>query len=818
MVYLDDLVPVNHDPSELIERLRRLHLTDDGQTVDLGPIDEATLNLSRRVIATTTSDLSLELPRGRHDIAVLLGVYIQLMRLGARMRHEYGPEAFQGPVVVIGRNTNMTDRLHRIKIGAENLSDALRVQRVRADGTVIDLHGLTTVAKAWEDGLLYLNTSLGWPSLDRTRPGVVIIDRTSFSNPEALDRALAWSKVHAAQRIIVVHNLGDPRLNTLDPQRWIRWSWTPGLQCDVVRELGSRPACGPLSTNSLLRVTPRRIGVAEYRAPEMTRLRRACLRGIAAARKTNQPFPKTIADTIQLVNTLSGLWGSTKAANEHSVHHARGVSTATLRRTVQDRGDDELRGPWSIFRDTHWPDLRRAALALTDLLDEFNPRFEMLCELLSWARANRPSSRVLIRTHTRYAASALLEELSDARPDLDKQLGNGDPTTAFIAVVPYSYRLSWASRPTVQLHPCVPAPRLRSALVSGESNEHVVVADADEKNWLDTMVQVMDHEWASAMGSSAGRMYLGQLPTPHLRPAHTVFGPVYADGRGDEDGQPDITTAPIEVPDLFTAYSAALTQLESNEDREPGLHTQAGGRPVLARPFTLEPGDSLYWLPSAARVETLFGTRYSSVQVTSLTAGMSLLIPRGETRDELYARLLQAAYRDADVLAVTTLLRRFRVAMGTLHAQCGTWEDVARALRHRGSSVQTGQTCQNWATGAVIAPDDIMDIRRVAWLTDDSSLILNRTWERLGAIAQFLRGLHRGLGRVLSGAIGEIASGRPGDHTRQLSDLCGGIDPTEILEEFEVRRIRSIGATAEIPGSQLRRIIAVMADPHQPPS
>ncbi len=810
MAYLDDLVPVDPEPGEILERLRRRRLTDDGKTVDLGPLDEATLNLVRRVIATTTSNLSLELPRGRHDIAVLLGVYVQLMRLGARMKHEFGPEAFDGPAVVIGRNTNMTDRLHRIKIGAESLSDALRAQRVRADGTVIDLHGLVTAAKAWDDGLFYLNTSLGWPSLGRIQPGIVIIDRTSFSNPEALDRALAWSEIHAARRVIVVNDLGNPHPNALKPQRWIRWSWTPGLRSDILRELGSRPACGPLSTNALLTVPPRRIGVAEYRAPEMTRLRRACLRGIAAARRMNQPFPKVIADTVQLVNMLNGLWGSTKTANEHSVHYARGVSTATLRRTVQDRGDDELRGPWSVFCDTYWPDLRRDALALADLLDEFNPRFEMLCQLLDWAQANRPGSRVVVRTNTRYAASALLEELSDARPDLDSLLSDGDPANALIAVVPYSYRLPWAVGPAVQLHPGVPAPWLRSALVSGESNEEVVAVDTDEKRWLDNAIRVLAQEWTSVLGSAAGRLRLGQLPTPHLGSTHTVFGPVHADCRGEEVEQSDTHASFIDISGMFAAYSATLEGIESDDDA--GYRAQDGGRPVAARPITLEPGDSLYWLPSNARVETLVGTSYSSVRVTELTAEMSLLIPRGETRDELYARLLQAAYRDADVLAVTILLRRFRAAVWTLHAQCGTWEDVARSLRHRGSSVQSGQTCQNWATGAVIAPDEIMDIRRVAWLTNDSSLILNRTWERLGAVAWELRRLHRGLGRILSGAIGEVASGRPGDSTRQLSDLCGGIDPTEILEEFQVCRIRSIGPTAAVPSGHLRHIIAVTAD------
>ena len=67
--------------------------------------------------------------------------------------------------------------------------------------------------------------------------------------------------------------------------------------------------------------------------------------------------------------------------------------------------------------------------------------------------------------------------------------------------------------------------------------------------------------------------------------------------------------------------------------------------------------------------------------------------------------------------------------------------------------------------------------------------------------------MHQGLGRIASGAIGEVASGHAGENIRQLSDLCGGIDPTEILEEFEVRQIRSVGPTAAVPSSQLRRIV-----------
>ena len=111
---------------------------------------------------------------------------------------------------------------------------------------------------------------------------------------------------------------------------------------------------------------------------------------------------------------------------------------------------------------------------------------------------------------------------------------------------------------------------------------------------------------------------------------------------------------------------------------------------MTARQFTLEPGGELYWLPSDARVETLVGTRYGSAQVTALTAGMSLLIPRGGTRDELYARLLHAAYQ-----------RRGRACRYDPAAPfSGRHVDPSRAVRHMGRrgerSAAQGQQRTDW--------------------------------------------------------------------------------------------------------------------------
>jgi hypothetical protein len=747
----------------------------------------------------------------------VLGVFLQLMRMGARLQRRYDAEGFTGPVIVIGLNSNLTDRLRRIKIGAENLSDALRAQRIRADGTVTDLHGTISPASAWDDGLLYLNTSLGWPRLSQVRPGVVVIDRASFRNPDTLDRALAWCTAHHAGRIVVISTLGEPVPRNFHEQRWVRWGWTPGLRRDIEAELGHRPACGPLSTNPLLGLPPRLIGAVEYQAPELTRLRRSCLRGIAAARRTNQPFPKVIADTVQLVNALAGLWGTVSTANEYAVLDPRGTSAATLRRTVAQYRESELGGSWSGFRETQWPDLRRDTLALYDLLEEDNPRFELLRGTLQWAVANRAGARVVVRTQNRFTAAALRQQLADANPALAEQLGDENPESSSLLVVPYADRLAWATTATVELHLGVPAPWRRSALLSAEASEHIVAVDPDERRWLSSTLTALETEWTAVLSRAADQLNLDQPPTPHVVPARTVLGPLRIDSRGDAHEDMPLVLPGIDLARIFEGFADAVTQADNGEDEPDRIVTiGAGSRLVSAHPIILEPGDTQFWLPSDAHAEVLVGARYSSTPVRELTAGQSLLIPRGETRDELYTRLLQAAHRDSDVLAVTTLLQRFRAAMWKLHGTYGSWDEVARQLRERGSRVQTGRTCNYWATGHVIAPDDTLDIRRVGWLTQDDGLILNRAWERIGTIATELRTLHRGLGRILSAAIGEASSGHRGENLRRLSDLCGGTDPTEILEEFDVRHIRAVGPARSVPASQIRRIIPITAATGQP--
>lgn len=807
MAYLDALVPSNPDPGDLLERLRHLRLTDGGAPVDPGPLDEATLNLVRRILAMDNRDLVVALPRGTHDVAAALGVLLQLNRLGARLRGHMHGEGFDGPLIVMGLNVNLTDRLRRIKIGVDNLSDALRAQRVRADGTVTDLHGTISPAHAWGDGLLYLNTSLGWPQLRRVQPGLVIIDRTSFRNPDTLDSAIAWAEAHQAGRILVLTDIGEPWPPLLDNDRWLRWGWTPGLRQDVCQELGHPRVYGALSMNALLCVPAHPVLMAEYRAPRLTDVRRRCLGGVAAARRINHPFPQRVADAVHLLNLLGNLWGKVSTADMQAALEPRGISSTTLRRYLRERRDQDLPGDWAGFRETHWPDLRRDVLALADLLEEYNPRFDFLRGLLDWARVQRPESQVIIRTSTRSGARALLKDLLDASPDLVDLLDENDPAHAPLRVLPASQRLPWTAAPTLELHLGAPAPWRRACLLGGEATERLLVVDCDDRHWLSSGIGWMDDDWQRTLQHAGAQLGLDVPAARQVDLPVLVYGPVTVDDRGDDQPAGRVPRPALDLDALFALFASALSTVDHGDDAtNAGPQATMGGRSVPARPITLEPGGQVYWLPLDASAEVLVGARYCSTPVNALTTGMRLLIPRGETREDLYGRLVQAAHRDVDVVAVTLVLQRFRKATRNLYGREGSWEDALRALRRRGSEVQTAQTLRNWAEGSVIAPDDVMDVRRVAWLTGDDGLILDRTWEHVGSIAGELRRLHRTLGRVLSGAIVEATSGRPGPNLSRLSELCGGIDPAEILEEFELRVIRSVGAPQSTPAGQLRKV------------
>ena len=124
-------------------------------------------------------------------------------------------------------------------------------------------------------------------------------------------------------------------------------------------------------------------------------------------------------------------------------------------------------------------------------------------------------------------------------------------------------------------------------------------------------------------------------------------------------------------------------------------------------------------------------------------------------------------------------------------------------MREHGSQV-TGQSPRTWALGRVLGPEDPENIRRIGKLAGDP--LVEGQYKRLDATVRQVRSLHMRLGSLLSAAMTEALSGG-GANLEQLRAVLGGMDPSELLDEFELRSVRSVGAPEEVPGHLVRRVV-----------
>lgn len=813
MTYLDCLVPPDAGPADFFERVQALRMTDRGRTVDLGPLDRATLTLLSRALSSDQDSVYLGLPRGRHDLAVLIGIYLQLVRRGAELVGGSPCPVPDGPVVVVGLRTNVTVRLAQLAIGRQNLSRALRMQRIRGDGRVVDLQGKITRAVDSPSGLFYLNTALGRPSLG-TSVGTVVIDRTSMANDQSWEHALAWASEHDAARVVAVADLGTQPGSS---RAWAQWPWTPALRADVRHSLGHRRAYGPLTSNALLAHRPAAApSVAVYRHEQLAELYRTVVAGVVAARRvhTLEPWPQPIADAVRLLNLLWRSWGSIGRQDAWQVLMGRGSGARALARSVS-RGTLEGRtGPWGLFRETQWPDLRRGVLDLYELLYDGNPRWDLLLALIDWARADRAGVPVLVRTRSRSAAAAVAEELADTLGgDADSLLLAPRPGPAAssaasaLHVMPYTERLAWDASPRLELHLGVPSALRTGVLFSGAADEHVAVVEQSEYTWLERSASRVLYGWHEQIRQTAVVLGLGEVPEPATPPLPVAYGPVDLSGPSPAPDDLPLRDSPLtlDLSALFEDYDASVRAIGTPAD--PGRSaTMAPDDSVPATAVLTEPEGAVLWLRSDEQVDVLIGQRYARVPVTALTPGSRLLRARGDGLSRLHDRLVMVLHDSAEVTAMDTMIGFFRQAITTVYEQRGSWPDVLTALKNLGSEVSSWQAVSKWADGSVIAPEDPQDVHRVALLARDTRLTAGGTWQRLARMAEELRRLHRALGHTAAAAMTEAARGTEGPALRQLKTLCSGIDVSEVLEEFDLVVVRRVGGQKSMSAADLRRV------------
>ncbi len=787
MAWVDDLIPPGTEQLPILSRICSTQITDAGTLVYLGAVDQSCAGLAYQLLQTQPgTGLVVQFPRGRHELAVLLGCVVQLMRLARRVTSVAASTSFDGPVVVIGTDTLVHERLARIRIANQPSHLALLAGRIRSDGRIVASDG--ELHENVPDGLLYLNTRVGWPRLLRgLNAGVVIIDRSTFSSPSILDRALAWAHEHRARHVIVVAEIGDESTieqtkSALDQQPCV-WPWTAEMIADCHATVGTPEDTSSLSANEL-RGAPRHFSVVRPSSTNIEDISARIRVALGNAARLQLEFPPSLQTARRLFYGLVQLTGHVETYNLHAALDHRTSALSSLRHRIESERDPRVEAGWSTYYMTRWTDLRLDLLDLYRLMEQDNPKLLGVALAIEWLRDKHSTAPICIRVPSEAAGMALADDMADLVPEWPI---DGESITWR----PWSERLEWNADERFEILPASPPPSRAGLLWSVEASQQMLVLYDFELASVTRRVEHSNELSIERLNHCCDRLGLGSLP------------PLTASASIDEVIEFDPGSREKPVVDLEVDLDVMFFDPEDDTGAS-SEYSAVGGDPVTVIPVVLEPDGSRWLIRHDAQVETLKAQKVVYLAVDSVKPGMTVVVPQGDGREELFARLVTATHQSQDLQAFDVLFVRWRNACRTAYRDAGSWEALGRRMQAEGCLV-TSQSPRTWATGAVIGPEDPEDIRRIGKLACDP--LVETQYRRIDAAVRQVRSLHMKLGSLLNAAMTDAMSGG-GVNLDKLKDLLGGIDPSELLDEFELRVVRAIDEPEEAPGHLVRRVVA----------
>ena len=779
--WVDRLLPYGEGADPLFEALEGLHLRDGLTRFQLGALDQALAALILRLLRQTASltglqSLVIQLPRGRSEFAITMGLVTHLARLYIRAYDPDAPAASQGSTAVIAMDTAMQRRLSRMTAEGINLAEGLGVHRIRSDGRIVNPEG--RIVDFRRGRLLYLNTRVGWPALKGESGGVAIVDRTTFGGSELLDLALDWVRAHRFGRVIVIADIGDEdtvsRVQSRSAQ-FRQFCATSEVIADLARVVGVERSASVLSTNALLTSAETQLSVVRITAPRVEQLFRRALLLLRVGNEVRAPAPLPVVAARRMVSVLAQLVGSVDAYNRSAALDHRTRSLRSLCNILETNNHSLFAGAWHAFVETTWPELREVGLQLHALISDANPKAEALHLALDRLQRDGVAlDNILVRVGSEAARYGLLEDLAKESKS--------------VRVQPWSQRLSWNPHSTVEILPALPPVSRRAALWTGEAERSAVLIYGWEHTALERILEAQAYRADRATRSTLEAEGLGAPSQAGPRTLRIVE-------ELRRSGPPD-----TEMPPITIDISPLTMDLEALEAAMTGggddpTHEHAGDEQVKAVPVELEPGELILWVTEGATVDTLVSGRYYGRSVMDLRAGDQIIVPKGTGRESLFQRLVDVKHRDDDIHDLTDVLSRWRRACRTVLDVADNHREATEILQAEGLTVTTQLAA--WASGDTIAPQDPEDIRRIGELVGDEWLSLN--WRRVSMIATHLRGLHISIGHRISAAMQEVAEGA-GPNLNALA-LELGSDASEILDEFEVAAVRGVLEPREVRSS-----------------
>ncbi len=551
---------------------------------------------------------------------------------------------------------------------------------------------------------------------------------------------------------------------------------------DCHATVGSPEDTSSLSANEL-RGVPRSFAVVR---PSSANIEHTCARirdAFGKAARLQSDFPPSLQTARRLFYGLIQLTSRIETYNLHAALDHRTSALSSLRHRIEGESDPRVDAEWSTYYMSRWTDLRLDLLELYRMIEHDNPKFLGVALAIEWIRDKHSTAPICIRVPSDAAGMALADDMAELVPEWPI---DGESITW----QPWSKRLEWYSDERFEILPASPPPSRAGLLWSVEASQQVLVLYGFELASVTRRVEHSNQLSIDRLKHSCDRLGLGGLP------------PLTAAARIDEvfEFDPDSQESPVVDLDVD------LDVMFFDPEDDTGARTEysaTGADPATVIPVVLEPDGSRWLVRHDAQVETLKAQRVVYLPVDSVKPGMTVVVPQGDGREELFARLVTATHQSPDLQAFDVLFVRWRDACRSAYRDAGSWEALGQRMQAEGCQV-TSQSPRTWATGEVIGPEDPEDIRRIGKLARDP--LVERQYRRIDAAVRQVRSLHVRLGSLLSAAMTDAMSGG-GVNLEKLRELLGGIDPTELLDEFELRVVRSVEEPEEVPGHLVRQVV-----------
>lgn len=759
-------------------------------------VDLAAVAIARSVVTDPQLPaLALTLPRGHNRVPFIVGLHLALGRLPVDGRQSYLP--FTGSVALATLDLGLRNFARSLKTEGTAIADVIEVHRLGNAGTYVDLRSGRAGELDRRQHFLLVHLPHLRPHLEPGLVSVSVLDAYAM-RPTSWEAAFAWNAADRRDQVWV-GELGNAAFERFCQDHGIplvNFDW-PTVE-ELVRDERSRCGEGPLASHGLCaRVgdPPRFVlhpvadGEANELIADLERRFASYYRKAAKLREKGLEEPQVVQTARRLFYFLARSVAPLSVYEPLALDIPRSFRPAKALKRVRDARDVEFPGPWKRLL-TEWSAVRASLTALYERVKDEHPKFWDLYVLLEREQQCQPRRRVVLRCATKAEARALELALLDQKAvepsDFD---GDGFLEVRWFGVRsgPLECGNSWENTLTVLFEP--PGPNYAGVYLSAEQGEVEALLYPVECQRFERMAERTTAHWAATDHNLAT---LGELGWPVAGMTPTA-APSPLDIKKDEPfdipGRTETKTVELgesvdRMQDHWGEYLAIEDGDEPGSGENTALPVQAtdgrgpyAGRLVAARLVRFTDGRYVYF-PLDGTVDVIFADRPVPQPITGIHSGQPIAFMEGSERGSALTELFEIfddQYGPAKVYG-----ELWRRVLRLASEKAGSDSVLARMMR----PPVTEQTARNWRTSEVLAPMDDDHFDQLIDLSGEEVAQHNR--HRIRRYIERVRGAHRALGRILNRAIGEQLWEPGGPEQRQLEEMLGDVDLTELFSSVEV--------------------------------